>query len=145
MPPQFTVPQFIDAEDKILGPVTVRQFLILLTAGLISTLFYRFFDLSLFLLLSLPLIAVAGLLAFMKINGVPAHFFILNLIQTLRRAQLRIWDKTPTDQQINERMRPEEVVKEIVIPHKPPVSSSHLQDLSLIVNTGGVFNPDEEN
>ncbi len=145
MPPQFTVPQFIDAEDKILGPVTVRQFLILLTAGLISTLFYRFFDLSLFLLLSLPLIAVAGLLAFMKINGVPAHFFILNLIQTLRRAQLRIWDKTPTDQQLNERMRPEEVVKEIVIPHKPPVSSSHLQDLSLIVNTGGVFNPDEEN
>ncbi|MDA1038521.1 MAG: PrgI family protein, partial [bacterium] len=140
MPPQFTVPQFIDSEDKILGPITVRQFLILMTAGLISTLFYRFFDLSLFLLLSLPLIAVAGLLAFMKINGVPAHFFILNLIQTFRRAQLRIWDKTPTDQQLIERMRPEEVVKEIVIPHKPPVSSSHLQDLSLIVNTGGVFN-----
>ena len=27
---RFVVPQFIDVEDKIFGPVTVRQFLILL-------------------------------------------------------------------------------------------------------------------
>ena len=31
---QFTVPQFIDVEPKIIGPITTRQFLIFLAAGL---------------------------------------------------------------------------------------------------------------
>ncbi len=35
---QFVVPQFIDVEDKILGPLTVRQFLIMLVSCLICFL-----------------------------------------------------------------------------------------------------------
>lgn len=143
MPNQFVVPQFIDAEDKILGPITVRQFVILLVAGLFATLSYRLFDFSLFLLVSVPLIIGAGVLAFLRINGVPVHFFILNVIQTMRRPQLRIWDKTVTDQQLRERMKPDATPAPTPFVRKAPLTSSHIQDLSLIVNTGGVFNPDE--
>ncbi|KKW36865.1 MAG: hypothetical protein UY81_C0011G0020 [Candidatus Giovannonibacteria bacterium GW2011_GWA2_53_7] len=143
MADQFVVPQFIDAEDKILGPITVRQFVIMLIAGLFATLAYRLFDFTLFLLSGVPLVIGSAILAFLKINGVSVHFFILNLIQTFRRPQLRVWDKTITDQQLHERMKADlaPVVQEVV--RKAPLSSSHLQDLSLIVNTGGVFNPDE--
>ena len=42
MPEKFVVPQFIDNEDKILGPITVRQFLILLVATFV--IFIECFD-----------------------------------------------------------------------------------------------------
>jgi hypothetical protein len=145
MPNQFVVPQFIDAEDTIIGPVTVRQFVIMLIAGLIATLSYRLFDFSLFLLISVPLVIFAGVLAFMKVNGVSIHFFILNVIQTMRRPKLRVWDKTPTNQLLYERMKSDEEVKAQVFVRKPMISKSRMQDLSLIVNTGGVFNPEENN
>lgn len=144
MPDQFIVPQFIDAEDTIIGPITVRQFVILLAAGLVATLCYRLFDFSLFLLMSVPLIIFAGLLAFMKVNGVSVHFFILNVIQTMRRPKLRVWDKTPTNQLLYERMKSDEEVKAPAFVRKPLINRSRMQDLSLIVNTGGVFNPDED-
>lgn len=141
---QFTVPQFIDAEDKILGPITVRQFVILLVAGLFATLFYKFFDFTLFLLTGAPLLIASGILAFLKVNGVSVHFFALNLIQTFRRPQLRVWDKTVTNQQLREHLKPDVMPSPLPMARKAPLLRSHIQDLSLLVNTGGMFNPDEE-
>ncbi len=46
---QYVVPQFITVEDKILGPITVRQFLILLVDTGLMFIFYKIFDFSLFL------------------------------------------------------------------------------------------------
>ncbi len=43
---QFTVPQFIDVEDKIIGPLTVRQFLIMLTGFAVIGVSYKFADFS---------------------------------------------------------------------------------------------------
>lgn len=144
MPEQFVVPQFIDAEDKILGPITVRQFVILLIAGVFITLFYRLFDFMLFLLTGLPTLILSGLLAFMKVNGVPVHFFLLNLIQTMRRPALRVWDKTPDDNELRERINQVAEVPPPVRVRKPLLSHSRIQDLTLMVNTGGVYNPDDE-
>lgn len=144
MQEQFTVPQFIDAEDKILGPVTVRQFVILLIAGLFATAFYKLFDFTLFLLTGVPLVMIAGLLAFMKVNGVPVHFFILNVIQTSRKPRLRVWDKTPLEAVVRARLHPEEEILPLRFQRKAPLNLSRTQELSLIVNTGGVYNPDAE-
>ena len=41
---QFTVPQFIDFEDKIIGPITTRQFLILMGGFVAIALCYAIFD-----------------------------------------------------------------------------------------------------
>ena len=46
---QFTVPQFIDVEDKILGPISVRQFLIMLGGGLFAFVAYKVADFALFI------------------------------------------------------------------------------------------------
>ena len=81
MPQQFTVPQFLDAEDKIFGPITMRQFIILLAAFLTDAILYKLLPFVAFLAVAIPLIVLAGIIAFVKINGMPFHFFILNLIQ----------------------------------------------------------------
>ena len=38
---QFVVPQFIDAEDKILGPLTGRQFVIMLLVFMTEAIMRR--------------------------------------------------------------------------------------------------------
>lgn len=137
---QFVVPQFIDVEDKIIGPITVRQFIILLvTLGLIF-LSYKLFDFTLFAIIGLILFGFGGTLAFLRINGQPFHYFLLNLLQTYQRPWLKIWDKTPDASELRE------LIKEIkiepsgeIIPQKPRISSSRLAEISLIVNTGGVY------
>ena len=144
MPAQFVVPQFIDVEDKIIGPITTRQFVLLLVPLLLSTLFWKIFSFTLFIILTVPMMMVFGLLAFAKINGMPVHFFILNLLQSFRRPRLRIWDKTMTNEELLQRVKKEEAPPPPPAPSKAPLSSSRLHELTLVVNTGGVYRPEEE-
>ena len=91
---QFTVPQFIDVEDKIIGPVTARQFIIMLAGFMLIAISYKIFSFNLFIGIGMAIFGTSGTLAFLKINGMPFHFFILNFTQTTRRPGLRVWDKT---------------------------------------------------
>lgn len=138
---QFTVPQFIDVEDKIFGPITVRQFLILLVAGLVLFFVFKIADTTLFILLAAVIGGFAMILAFVKINGQDFHYFLLNVIQTMRRPGLRIWDKRYTHAELVDFQKKEEkkVVEEVVIKSATP---RHIRDLSLLVNTGGYYKPE---
>ena len=89
---QFTVPQFIDVENKIIGPITARQFLIVLIAAIIVAISYKIFDFSLFLTVGIFVFLIAVLFAFVKVNGRPFHFFVLNIIQTLLRPSTSVWN-----------------------------------------------------
>ena len=73
---QFVVPQFIDVEDKIFGPVTSRQFVILLIAGLILFVAFKLADFALFIFMLATIGGFALILAFVKINGQSFHYFI---------------------------------------------------------------------
>jgi len=68
---QFQVPQFIDIQPKIVGPLTLRQFLYI--AGAAVPLFLLFFVLAfwLWVLIAVFLVAIAAALAFGKMNGQP--------------------------------------------------------------------------
>lgn len=140
---QFTVPQFIDVEDKIFGPVTARQFVIMLVAGLVLFVFYKIADTTLFIFALATIGGGALVLAFVKINGQSFHYFILNLIQTLRRPSRRIWYKMDTKEELEELRKSgkvEEVEKAVEIPR---LSYNRIRDLSLAVNTGGYYKPEE--
>jgi hypothetical protein len=141
---KFVVPQFIDTEDKILGPLTARQFLIMLGDALIIFLLYSTLDFAAFIFFALVVFALGGTLAFFKVNGMPFHYFLLNLIQTIRRPGLRVWDKALSDTElkaiINEPPPPPPPVRI----RKEPLAETRLSELSLVVNTGGVYNPDQE-
>ncbi len=144
MSEQFTVPQFIDAEDKIFGPITARQFIILLLVFLSDAVLYKLLSFVAFLLTGIPLLMIGGVFAFAKVNGQPFHYFLLNLLQTFKKPSLRVWDKTKTDAQLREYLKEVPPPVSIKFVHKAPLSTSRLQELTLVVNTGGVYKPDEE-
>ena len=144
MPQKYTVPQFIDIEDKILGPLTVRQFLIMLTTILLMALTYQLADFDLFVIMGLMEFALGSILAFLRINGMPFHFFMLNFLQTARKPRLRVWNKELATKEL-EMLRtqappPPAAPKQ----RKEALSTSRLSELSLIVNTGGAYRPDEQ-
>jgi len=143
MPDRYVVPQFIDVEDKIVGPITARQFVISLVIILILFIMFKLLSFRIFLITGLPVLGFGAVLAFVKVNGMPFHYFLINMIQTLRRPNLRVWDKKMTDTELKNIIKPKaEPLSPEFIPKKPP-TESHLNELSLVVNTGGVFRPEE--
>lgn len=67
---QFRVPQFIDMEDKVIGPLTLKQFGYVLGAGGLAFIIWTFIPIKFFAVL--VIIPVSGLflaLAFVKYNN----------------------------------------------------------------------------
>ena len=142
MPEQFVVPQFIDVEDKIFGPVTTRQFIILLIGGLIVFICFKLLDFGGFIFSLAFVGALTLIFAFVRINGQAFHYFLLNITQTLRRPSLRIWNKRYTKEELKYYANLE--VEEIIEKIKPVrrISYNRIRDLSLVVNTGGYYKPE---
>lgn len=137
---QIIVPQFLDAEDKIFGPITVRQFIELMIAGMLCFVFYKIFDFTLFVVASLVVFFIALIIAFAKINGQNFHDFALNFIQTLKSPKLKVWRKRITTAELIAELKKPQGPK--VSPPKAarqPLTSSHLSELALIIDTGGVY------
>ncbi|MCX6740112.1 MAG: PrgI family protein [Candidatus Parcubacteria bacterium] len=135
----FLVPQFIDIETKIIGPVTTRQFLIMMVCAMIDFILYKTMNFTYFIVSALIITLIFLLIAFFKINGMPMHYFFLNLLQTLKKPKMRIWKKVEPRAVVKaEKM---EVKKEFII--KPPLVTSRLSSLSLIINTGGAYQEEE--
>ncbi len=133
---QFTVPQFIDVEPKIIGPITIRQFLIFLTAALLIFLSYRLFYFTTFVFVSVFIFALSGVFALLKINGRPFHFFLLNFVQSILRPSLRIWNHKLVSLENKE----EKVAKyEKNLPPDKYFDKKRLAELSLIIDSKGRY------
>ncbi len=145
MPEKFVVPQFIDAEDKILGPITVRQFLICLGATFGIFIEYKILAFAYFIVAVIFTGGVAAVFAFLKINGQPFHIFFVNFLETTFRPSLRTWQKGLNNDELEEVLKRYKANVPVIVSKNvaPPPSSTRLRDLALTVNTGGVYNPDE--
>ncbi|MFH1291771.1 MAG: PrgI family protein [bacterium] len=139
---QFVVPQFIEVEDKIFGPVTTRQFIIMLASGLFLFIAYKLADFALFIFLLALIGGSTLIIAFVKINGQPFHYFILNIIQTIRRPSRRIWRRERSKEELNLSRQGVKIDLPESVQRKRPLSYNRLRDLSLVVNTGGYYKPD---
>jgi hypothetical protein len=137
---QFLVPQFIDVEDKIIGPITTRQFILILGGLFVLFIEYSLLRFQPFLVIGIPTLLLTLVAAFAKINGMPFHFFLLNMAQTTRRPSIRIWDKGLTDAQLKQYIDQVAPVTEVAPAQTSQrLTQSRLNRLSLIVNTGGAY------
>ncbi len=68
---QFKVPQNIDMEDKIVGPLTLVQFTELVIAGLVFYVTLRFTNVIIVVFIGLPVLLFGLALAFIKIQDPP--------------------------------------------------------------------------
>jgi hypothetical protein len=135
----FTVPQFIDVEDKIIGPITTRQFIISLVALGILVPAWKFLTFGYFAVIAILDILIFGAFAFVKINGRPFHYFILNLFQTFKRPKLRVWYRDFPEIKASYGVEEGHFVPELGLKPEKHYSTSRLAELSLIVDTKGAY------
>lgn len=145
MPTQFVVPQFIAVEDKILGPITVRQFITILAgAGLIVVAYQILYKLAnsaaLFFTSALGILILTMMFAFFRVNGRPFHLFILNLLESVKNPAMRLWNNMAAER-IQYRREPPPPAPP---PTKAPLVQTNLARLAMLVDTGGAFHEDED-
>ena len=136
---QITIPQFIEAEDRILGPITARQFVILLVGAGLIFVAYKTSDLTLFAIMALIIGGSAATLAFYRVNGQPFHFFLLNIARTASRPSMRVWRKEVRRVRRLKETKEEKETAPPPVSMRPGVSGHRLADLALIVDTGGAY------
>ncbi len=88
---QFQVPQFIETEDKIVGPLTLRQFAFTATAGIISALLFLVLETTLWLPITIVLGMVAIALAFGKLNGRPLSVYASSLYSSIWKPKIYVF------------------------------------------------------
>ncbi|MBI2637679.1 MAG: PrgI family protein [Candidatus Sungbacteria bacterium] len=92
---QFQVPQFINIEDRIVGPLTLKQFLYLLGGGAFVLVTLSFLPIFLFILLGLPVGIFCILLAFFKYNEQPFSKIAFSALNYWMKPKLYIWKNIP--------------------------------------------------
>ncbi len=91
---QFAVPQFTDVEDKLIGPLTLKQFLVILVAGGLILMFFSLLKLSVFFFFFAIPVGLLGLtLAFGKYNGVPMLGYVPLFISYFLKPQVRVFKR----------------------------------------------------
>lgn len=89
---QHKVPQFIEVEDKIFGPFTLKQFSYLAGGFGLSIIIWRTFADSSFVLFYIaPVVGLTLALTFLKPNGKPFIFMMQNLIFFVLRPKKLFW------------------------------------------------------
>ena len=91
---QFQVPQFIDIEDKVIGPFTIKQFMYLAGAGLIVFILYKILNIMVVIVLAIPIVVIALALGFYKPNNQPFIVLVKSFFGFLRKPDFYIWKKT---------------------------------------------------
>ncbi|MDP3784561.1 MAG: PrgI family protein [bacterium] len=120
---QFQVPQFIEVEDKIFGPLTLKQFLYVLGGGAVIFLLYVFLPLWLTFILGFPFGAFFLVLAFYEVNGQPFIKVLESALNHYTKTRLYIWKKI-------ERPPKQEEAKTQKNLYLPKLTESKLKDLA---------------
>lgn len=133
---QFQVPQNIDLEDKIVGPLTLTQFLYVLGGGLIDYLLFQSIAqnyFAIFLIIGIPVALLTVGLAFLKVQEQPlSHFISVGLVY-LTKPKIRIWQRNNTYKPILT-APPKPEIKKTVTP-KHHMEKSELEQLAYNLDT----------
>jgi hypothetical protein len=136
---QFQVPQFIEVEDKIFGPLTLKQFLYLAGgAGASIAIFiylpYKFVA----ILLIIPIVVFSLALAFYKINNKPFVDVVSAAFYYSLANKLFLWkkaEKKPISELANQIQKAKSMVS------VPKMSGSKLKDLTWSLDIKESLNP----
>ena len=92
---QYKVPQNVEAEDHILGPLTLKQFIYAIVAVAWSGLCYALFHavIPLMLLLAFPFTTLFLLLAFYQRDGQNFEQLLIALVGFYSQSRRRLWRK----------------------------------------------------
>ncbi|MEK9151417.1 MAG: PrgI family protein [Patescibacteria group bacterium] len=89
----FSVPQFIDVEDKVAGPLTWKQLLWMIGMGAVLLTAFNTFDTSLAIIIAIPTVLIFAAFAFYRPNGFPLTTFVFYTILFLFRRKVSVWER----------------------------------------------------
>ncbi len=129
---RYQVPQFIEIEDKIFGPLTLKQFIYLAGGGGMCLIFFSLLPLYLMVVLSMPVVALSLGLAFYQVNGRPLIVAIEHAVGYFLGHKLYLWKQ-------HEAKTPQAAAQAAALnssnlPPVPKLSESKLKDLAWSLN-----------
>lgn len=127
---RYQVPQFIEVEDKIFGPLTFKQFIYLAGAGGICLIFFTLLPLYFAVICMLPFIALGFALAFYKVNGRPFIVAVEHAFGYFFGHKLYLWKQREQKASSAAPVAPAAVASLGV----PKLSNSRLKDLAWSLN-----------
>lgn len=125
---QFQVPQFIEVEDKIVGPLTFKQFVFI--AGGLGTAYVLWRILPVFAAapLIIGVLGFAAALAFFQVNGRPFILALEHAFYYLTHPKLYLWNNERAKQpQIKKAAEPSRGSASVYV---PKLSDSRLHELA---------------
>jgi hypothetical protein len=90
---RFAVPQFIEHQAKIIGPMTFGQFIYVAVAGGVCFILYFIIPFSFFIGACVVILGGAGALAFLKINGRELPSVLGSFLKFNFMPKMYIWKK----------------------------------------------------
>lgn len=93
---RFEVPQFIEIEDKIFGPFTWKQFVYLAGGVGLAVVLLLTAPFIVFVLIGVPIGALAVLLAFYPVNNRPFSTFLESMVYFYKNSRVYHWRKKST-------------------------------------------------
>jgi len=137
---QYKVPQNIDLEDKIIGPLTLVQFVYLMTGGMIIYISFNTISSAAFYLIAIPVALLSLALTFVKVQDQSFSHFLGAFALYFAKPRKRIWHKIPE-------METVKVVETRVIKKDDKkvykgktLNQTNLEELSTVLDTRGLGN-----
>ncbi|MBI4138155.1 MAG: PrgI family protein [Candidatus Wildermuthbacteria bacterium] len=133
---RFQVPQFIEHEAKVIGPLTFKQFVYLGVPGAIGFFLYFLTPFPVFISITIPLGAFGFLLGFIKMGGRSLPGLLSSFVKFIFEPKRYIWRKgkapaqTPQARYVS--AAPEESYGKAKI---QLVQKSRVRDLAIRVDT----------
>lgn len=124
---RYQVPQFIEVESKIFGPLTLKQFIYLVGGAGILFLLYVVLPIWLVFLLGLPIAIFALALAFYKINNQPFIKVVENALKYFFSSRLYLWKKIQPRAVVIKQVKKEQKTSPI---YMPKLTQNKLKDLA---------------
>ena len=123
---QYQVPQFIEIEDKIFGPLTLKQFLYVGGGAAIGFIMYSTLPKIAAILLGGPIVGFFMAAAFFQVNGRPFLVYVEGAIKYMISAKLYIWKKTEK-KIVKQKKEDDDVQVQVALPR---LSQSKLKEIS---------------
>jgi hypothetical protein len=131
----FNVPQYIDVEDKVAGPLTAKQLMWILAMGAVLLVMWTIFDKATFFILAIPVGAIFLAMAFYRPYKQPLIKFIASGIMFAFRPKIYIWKRTH-DGQTRQGGNEKKSAENVQIVKKSP-SLEEVADLTKLVDSRG--------
>lgn len=124
---KYQVPQFIETEDKIFGPLTVKQFLYVAGGAAAGFIIWSLLPRFIAIIIGAPVVIFFLALAFYRYNDRPFVLVVENAIKYYLGDKLYIWRKQ--NKKIDEPQEQKEISSDAGL-DVPKLSDSKLKELS---------------